>query len=148
MSNRVREVFGLRKPNKYGDCWRTPSKLYKSLDDEFNFDDFDPCPYPYDPARDPDGLAIEWAQHTFVNPPFSDLSSWIRKAWSQWKKGKTIVMLMPSRTDIAAFHECILPFAEMRFIQGRIPFIDRDGSQNNTRRAPFACMLAIWRAQK
>ena len=37
------------------DHWKTPTSLYKKLDDEFHFD-FDPCPL----HADFDGLAVEW----------------------------------------------------------------------------------------
>ena len=48
-------------------------------------------------------------------------------------------MLIPSRTDTKAFHELILPYAEIRFIKGRVKF---GGSKDN---APFASMIVIYR---
>ena len=53
--------------------------------------------------------------------------------------GGTAVMLIPSRTDTKAFHEWILPYAEIRFIKGRVKF---GGSKDN---APFASMIVIYK---
>ena len=131
-------------PSKQGDTWRTPKDLYAQLNEEFHFDNFDPAPYPYEEGVDEDGLEIDWCPRTFVNPPFSDLSKWIRKAHQEWKRGRMVVMLMPARTDIAAFHDCILPAAQIRYFRGRIKFADETGRVSSRRRAPFPCMLAIW----
>lgn len=75
--------------------WRTPKHLYDKLNEEFNFD-FDPCPV----APDFDGLKVEWGKCNFVNPPYSrEVKKWCEKAVKEWKKGKTVVMLVASRTD-------------------------------------------------
>ena len=55
------------------DSWSTPKKLYNELNKQFKFDDFDPCPLNENPEFD--GTKIEWANNTFVNPPYSKLKS-------------------------------------------------------------------------
>jgi site-specific DNA-methyltransferase (adenine-specific) len=102
--------------------WQTPPELYKSLDDEFHFD-FDPCPIDWKQG-DPDGLLIDWGLSTFCNPPYDDVSSWVRKSYEEHKRGKTVVMLINACTDTKWFHEYILDKAEIRFIKGRLKFID------------------------
>jgi len=117
--------------------WKTPIKLYEELNNEFRFD-FDPCPI--NPSFD--GLTIEWKKCNFVNPPYNQSKLWIKKSWEEWKKGKTIVMLIPARTDTIAFHQYIYCQAEIRFIKGRLKF---DDSKNS---APFPSMLIIFRGIK
>ncbi len=101
------------------DNWETPDWLYKELDEEFHFD-FDPCPL--NPTFD--GLAVEWGKSNYVNPPYNrvDKPKFIQKAYEEWKKGKTVVLLLPTATGTKQFHEIILPNAEVRFLKGRVAF--------------------------
>ena len=117
--------------------YRTPDKLYALLDEEFNFD-FDPCPQ----GADFDGLEVEWGQCNFVNPPYITQiqDAFVAKAVEEFRKGKTVVMLLPARTSTARFHKHILPNAsEIRFIEGRIKFIE-----NPKGGAPFPSMIVVF----
>jgi site-specific DNA-methyltransferase (adenine-specific) len=109
-------------PKSKTDNWATPKDLYDKLDSEFHFD-FDPCPITWKEG-DADGLSVEWGQSNFVNPPYSKVSDWIKKSYNEWKKGKQVVMLINAITDTKAFHEYILNNAEIRFIKGRIKFMN------------------------
>ena len=81
--------------------WRTPKSLYRALDEMFHFD-FDPCPS--NPRFD--GLSVEWGECNYVNPPYgTQIKHWIVKAWEESQKGKVVVMLIPSRTDIKYWHD-------------------------------------------
>jgi site-specific DNA-methyltransferase (adenine-specific) len=72
--------------------WKTPKAVYQVLDAEFSFD-FDPCPV--NPQFD--GLSVEWGESNFVNPPYGrELPKWIEKGFKEWRKGKTVVFLIPS----------------------------------------------------
>jgi DNA N-6-adenine-methyltransferase (Dam) len=76
-----------------GHCyWLTPPDLMKSLQDEFHFD-FDACPYPRPDGFD--GLTSEWGSSTYVNPPFSGPTAWVRKAIAENQKGKQVVFVFP-----------------------------------------------------
>ena len=108
-------------PKSKSDRWQTPKEFYDKLNDEFHFN-FDPCPIDWE-TTDPDGLLIEWDTVTFVNPPYSKVAKWIEKAHQEWKKGKTVVMLINAVTDTIAFHKYIYGQAELRFVKGRIRFI-------------------------
>ena len=128
------------------DVWQTPKYFYEELDKEFNFSHFDPCPL--DPEFD--GLEIEWAKRTFCNPPYSGLKStraklgWIEKAHIEAQKGKLVVLLIPARVDTTWFHDIIEKNNyEVRFIRGRIKFLDQDGHEQHP--APFPTMLVIMR---
>jgi len=101
------------------DNWNTPKSIYQVLDSEFRFD-FDPCPEK--PTFD--GLFIDWGGCSFVNPPYSELYKWLKKGYEEYLKGKTVVFLIPSRTDTKAWHEFCMKATEIRFIKGRLKFGD------------------------
>lgn len=119
--------------SKQSDHWATPVELYKKLDGEFHFN-FDPCPL----NSEFDGLLIDWGERCFVNPPYSNIKGFLKKALEELEKSTEIVVfLIPSRTDTKWFHEYLYNKAELRFIKGRLKF---GGSKNN---APFPSMVAV-----
>lgn len=129
-------------PKSKSDKWQTPPYIYDPLNAEFQFN-FDPCPIEWVPT-DEDGLKTEWGTSTFVNPPYSKVALWIKKSYDEWKKGKTVVMLINAITDTKAFHDYILNQAEIRFVKGRISFINPeqpDKKQPNVK----ASMIVIFR---
>lgn len=115
------------------DHWSTPKEVYDNLNKEFNFDD-DPCP-----LGGTDGLCRDWGQSVFVNPPYSNIKEWVAYAYSQSRKGKTVVMLIPSRTDTKWWHEYVMCGAEIRFCRGRLRFGDAKNS------APFPSAIVIFK---
>ena len=108
-----------RDGSQINDHWATPKWLYDKLNAEFNFD-FDPCPL----NADFNGLMVEWGKSNFVNPPYNriDKPKFIQKAFDEWRKGKKCVLLIPAATGTKQFHDLILPYAEIRFLKGRIAF--------------------------
>lgn len=117
------------------DNWKTPEGFYKALDAEFNFD-YDPCPLKVKPTFD--GLTTDWGECNFVNPPYSDISAWVKKSYEEYQKGKTVVLLIPSRTDTKWWHEYIMKATQIRFIKGRLKFGDAKNS------APFPSAIIIY----
>lgn len=115
------------------DNWRTPEAFYRALDAEFGFD-FDPCP----PKPDFDGLTIEWGACNFVNPPYSEIAKWVAKGYGEYEKGKTVVFLIPSRTDTRWWHQYCMKAKEIRFVRGRLKFGDSKNS------APFPSAIIIF----
>lgn len=115
--------------------WKTPKALYQALDAEFNFD-FDPCPT--NPTFD--GLQVQWGRCNYVNPPYGrSIVSWIKKGYQEWRQGKTVVFLIPSRTDTSYWHDYIMKADEIRFIRGRLKFDD------SGKDAPFPSVIVIYR---
>jgi phage N-6-adenine-methyltransferase len=126
--------------------WGTPIEFFKTLDAEFNFT-LDPCAAP-DTAKcekyytkEDDGLTKDWSgEVVFCNPPYGrELPKWVEKCYTEWKKGTTVVMLIPSRTDTRYFHDYILDQAEVRFIKGRLKF---QGAKDP---APFPSMVVVYK---
>jgi site-specific DNA-methyltransferase (adenine-specific) len=118
------------------DDWKTPDSIYQKLHAEFEFN-FDPCPF----QSLIDGLSLEWGTKNFVNPPYSKLALWIKKAYIEFTKGKLVVMLIPSRTDTKAWHDYIMKAHEIRFIKGRLKF---SGAKHN---APFPSCVVIFKPE-
>lgn len=116
--------------------WKTPKAVYQALDAEFAFD-HDPCP----PNFEVDGLSSEWGGANYVNPPYGrQLPLFIKKGYEEWLKGKTVVFLIPSRTDTRWWHDYCMKATEIRFIKGRLKFDDQPNP------APFPSCLIIFRA--
>lgn len=119
------------------DEWSTPEETYHALDAEFQFAD-DPCPL----GGSENGLFREWQSPCFVNPPYSKISDWMEKTVLEHRAGKTIVMLVPSRTDTRWWHNFAMLADEIRFIRGRLRF----GGHDNA--APFPSVILVYRAKQ
>lgn len=113
------------------DDWSTPEALYHHFVGLNGF--FDPCPL----HADFDGLSFEWPDKVFVNPPYSDVLTWVRYAMSQWRESSVICMLLPVRTDTQWFRELCGFGCDVMFFRGRLKF---GGIKNS---APFPSML-VW----
>lgn len=139
------------------DDWETPASLFDSLHMEFRFtidaaasDENHKLPRYFTMAQN--GLQQSWrGERVFCNPPYSrktktnpGQAAWIKKAYEESRAGALVVMLIPARTDTEAFHEYILPHAEIRFLRGRLRF-GCDGKQKDA--APFPSMIVIFRPQ-
>ena len=88
-----------------------------------------------------DGLVDDWSGRlAFMNPPFSALLIWLKRAFDQWQTGnvETVVCLVPVRSDSAWFHETLSPVADIYLLQGRVRFLDTVGKAQPT---PFSLML-------
>jgi len=137
-------------------CWRTPSKFWNELNNEFNFV-LDACALKdstlvldnwYGPDHDDlqrrDALIIDWAKdagggNVFMNPPYGkEIGSFMAKAVEQSKQGCTVVCLVPARTDTRWFHNYVFnENASIRFLKGRLKFSDGPNS------APFPSAVVI-----
>lgn len=152
------------------DEWETPQAFFDTLDLEFGFwldaaasAENHKCETWLGPTHDHpgfrDGLAVSWADSmkwadvrnraVWVNPPYSRglQGKFIAKAAEERRKGCTVVMLLPARTDTKAFHAHIYDASkwqpregiEIRFIPGRLKF---GGAANS---APFPSMVVVFR---
>ena len=115
------------------DHWSTPKTVYDALNAEFGFD-YDPCP-----LNGTGGLEASWGKRTFCNPPYSQIKDWIKKGYEEAQSGKTVVFLIPSRTDTRWWHDYVMKAKEIRFIKGRLKF---GGAKNS---APFPSCVVIFK---
>lgn len=132
--------------------WCTPDDFFADLNKEFHFaldaaatPDNAKCANFYTPETD--GLSRPWTGFggaVFCNPPYGrEIGKWVRKGYEESRKGATVVMLIPARTDTAYFHDYILDKAEIRFLRGRLSF-KRPGCPGGP--APFPSMVVFFKA--
>lgn len=111
------------------DMWETPQDFFDRYDATYHFET-DVCALPENAkcARyftpEMDGLKQEWAGVCWMNPPYGrEISKWVRKAYESARDNlATVVCLLPARTDTKWFHDYVLPYADVRFIKGRMKF--------------------------
>ena len=83
----------------------------------------------------------------FINPPYNrvDKPKFIRKAFEEWQKGNTCVLLIPAAVSTAQFHDLILPHAEVRFLRGRVGFVGDYGE--GKKKGKHDSMIVIFRGK-
>jgi site-specific DNA-methyltransferase (adenine-specific) len=126
--------------------WETPQDLFDKLNDEFHFT-IDVCAQPHNAkceryiTPEADGLQVGWDNEVvWMNPPYGrGIGKWVEKISKH--KG---VALLPARTDTRWFHDYIYEKAEIRFVKGRIQFLN--GKKLNN--APFPSMIVIFKGGK
>lgn len=102
-----------------------------------------------------DGLKQSWAgERVWCNPPYSDLTPWLEKAWQEFGAGaELIVMLVPAnRTEQAWWQEWVEPMRDkpeedlrVEFLRGRRRFIAPNAAAvGPNERPPFGVCLLVW----
>ncbi|WP_410198938.1 phage N-6-adenine-methyltransferase [Citrobacter braakii] len=146
---------GSKTPLDQRDLWRTPPALFASLDAEFCFQ-LDAAAAPHNAlcrkfiTAEQNTLETPWAGYldipgyVWLNPPYSDITPFVKKAASESKNQIGTVMLVPADTSVGWFREAIQTASEVRFITaGRLAFINpvtgKPVSGNNK-----GSMLIIW----
>lgn len=128
--------------------YETPQSFFNILDQEFHFT-LDVCALPetakckryFTPVDD--GLKQDWTGEVcWMNPPFSDIPIWVKKAYEEAQRGAFIVSLLRSKScDTRFFHDYIMCSSEIRFVRKRIEF---DGYHNYPSVA-IAVMIVVFR---
>ena len=128
--------------------WTTPKDLFDKLDQEFHFT-VDLCASKNNAlctkfyTKENSGMNADLCgERVFCNPPYGryETSKWIQ--FCAESNADIVVMLLPARTDTAAFHNYIYNKAEIRFIKGRLKF---GNGTNNVNSAPFPSMIVIFK---
>lgn len=132
--------------------WTTPLDFYAKLDAQFRFkldaaasDENHLAERWYSESDNPDGLTGPWCARTWCNPPYGRgvTGRWVEKAAREVREGRcpVAVMLLPSRTDTAWWHDYIWqkPGVEVRFVRGRLKF---GGAEQG---AAFPSVVVIFR---
>lgn len=142
--------------SSYSEHWETPRWLFNKLHREFSFTvdvcasaENATCPRFYTKADD--GLSQDWQGVCWMNPPYGRvIGQWMRKAFLSAVQGATVVCLVPSRTDTGWWHNYAMQASEIRFIKGRLKFINRmlpsyrEDGQMKVSSAPFPSAVVIF----
>jgi phage N-6-adenine-methyltransferase len=95
------------------------------------------CARYFTPADD--GLAQDWGQAVcWMNPPFSQVKVWLRKALDSAQAGATVVCLVKHTPGVGWWRQLIAPDADVRAL-GRVRFVGA------THQSPFDVALVIFR---
>ncbi|EOV6179729.1 phage N-6-adenine-methyltransferase [Klebsiella pneumoniae] len=146
---------GSKTPADQRDLWRTPPALFACLNAEFCFQ-LDAAAAPHNAlcrkfiTAEQNTLETPWADYlsipgyVWLNPPYSDITPFVKKAGAESANQIGTVMLVPADTSVGWFKEAILTASEVRFITaGRLAFINpvtgKPVSGNNK-----GSMLIIW----
>lgn len=147
---------GSKTPLDQRDLWRTPPAIFAALNAEFCFQ-LDAAAAPHNAlcrkfiTAEQNTLQTPWADYlnvpgyAWLNPPYSDITPFVKKAAAESANQIGTVMLVPADTSVGWFKEAIQTASEVRFITaGRLAFINpvtgKPVSGNNK-----GSMLIIWR---
>jgi len=94
----------------------------------------------------------EWTKDVWMNPPYSQVEKWIKKAYDEREKHNiTVTVLSYAKTDTKWWHDYVLgKGAEIFFLKGRVNFF-KDGvpvtNKKTGRRqsAPYPSVVIIFR---
>ena len=128
--------------------WGTPQHLFDHLHSIYRFTidlaaTAENAKLPRFYTKEQDSLAQDWTgERGFLNPPYGrGVGAWVKKAYeSSRQPGTLIVMLLPSRTDVAWFHDYIAddPHVCVYWVRGRLKF---EGGKSS---APFPSMVVVF----
>ena len=134
--------------------WNTPANVIKWIKSGWpDGVDLDPCSNATSIVGakktytiEDDGLSQSWDVPyeglIYVNPPYgNDLPKWIDKALQETRWDRTMVLLVPARTDTLWWHKLVKHAHSVIFIKGRLRFLGASSS------APFPSALVVFNSQ-
>jgi len=150
-------VAGIPRNNVSNDKseWRTPTWLFKKLDDEFHFDldaaaTNENALAPLYFTKEDDALKQDWyvkgqVEKIFLNPPYGRdvVRSFVREAFWESRSGATVVCLIPF-VGSGWFKTYCFRAKEIRII-GRVKYIGYDLEGNKIENSPtFDSCVAVF----
>jgi phage N-6-adenine-methyltransferase len=137
---------------KHNDAeWWTPDPIFDALSTEFDGFDVDACASsenarcPVFFTKEQNGLWQVWGNRKiWVNPPYSRIEPWVKKAEYECRKNKaTVVLLVKVSTGSQYWYEYVRDCAaEVRFIVGRVAF---KGPSSTGKGASYDCAILVYR---
>lgn len=114
----------------------TPEKITNFLYQFCSEFDLDPCSNPgknikakrhY--TKEDNGLEQTWEGSVFINPPFSDVETWVNKALDEYVQGhcKEVVFLSKFDGRVGWFKPLISNFSPFCIVQGYVSYYGNDG---------------------
>jgi hypothetical protein len=81
------------------DSVQTPHHVTKWIKTKFG-KFYDPVPLrrDFNPSKHKDALTTEWGKLSYANVPFSQTQKFVKKGVEEWKKGKTIILMVKTNT--------------------------------------------------
>jgi len=139
---------------KVKDDYETPYDLYYDSCRKFNiFPTLDVCATKKNTkcknyiTEQEDSLLFQWEETFFMNPPYSRVSEFMKKAYYQHLKHNVEGMILIfAKTDTKFWHSFIEGKAEVHFIKGRIKFLKNGFKTKNS--APYPSCFVIYRLQR
>lgn len=138
------------------DNWETPNWLFNQLDSRFDFT--------VDAAATSentkvfvagkkcffdDGLVRNWGgERVFCNPPFSDKTTWIKKAYDEVFLGicPLCVMILPASIENKVYHEYIFSKGiHWEPLEKRVSFIDPDTKKPKSGNTQGTIIVYFWK---
>lgn len=138
------------------DNWRTPPELYRVLSAEFFFaldaaaSKENSMHNQYITAEQ-DALKVPWRTSgtngwpVWCNPPYTLIGPFVQRAWEQSQEHHiTTVVLIPAYTDPKYWSDYVMKAHEVRFLKGRLSFLDEDGGKKTSARFPSVVVVNKW----
>ncbi len=113
------------------DNWETPPLILEDMMKKYNIHPtLDVCAtkqntkFPKYFAPEQNGLSQEWNEDFFMNPPYSKINEWMKKAYDQHRKyNVNALILVFAKTSVKWWHEYVEGKTETHFQKGRIRFL-------------------------
>lgn len=147
-SNAVRHLELIQKKDEYG----TPFNLFNDACREYNiYPKFDVAASRYNHVlydywtKADNSLNKDWPFDFFMNPPYSNISNFMRKAYQEHiNHNVNALILTYNKTDTKWWHRYVKNKAETHFIEGRLRFLDEFGKLTKNS-APYPSVWIIYR---
>jgi site-specific DNA-methyltransferase (adenine-specific) len=130
--------------------WETPKHVFDYFNNIYHFtldaaadDENHKCEKYYTERQD--GLKQDWKDEVvWVNPPYSDCKSWIRKAYEECCScdNTLVALLIPARTDTKAWFDYCQFAHTIYFLKGRVKFVGGKSS------APFPSAVVVFKKEE
>lgn len=143
--------------SRQSDEYETPEWLFDLLDQEFHFDcdaaatmENSLCEIMFTKGESDALSHHDWCGYVsgadadypveifWLNPPYSKIGKFMKKAYEESLKDALVVCLIPARTDTRYWHDYVMNAQEIRFVKGRLKFGDSKNS------APFPSVIVIF----
>jgi phage N-6-adenine-methyltransferase len=133
--------------------WRTPRSLFDKLDEEFRFG-LDAAASSGNAlcsrylSESDNSLEFGWGDlgvtSVWLNPPYGrGIHLWVSKAIEESRRGMVVVMLLFACTDTKWWIDIWRHSSEIRFISGRLKFLNPEGGEVNS--APKGSAIIVFR---
>ena len=126
-----------QKPHRSKQDYQTPPELIHAIKMELGIKNFsidlaasgENFIVPYYYCEEDNSLVQNWnvGGWGFCNPPYADIKPWVQKAYEEFQKGASIVMLLPASVGANWWRDWVHLKCLVMFLNGRIQFVGATG---------------------